>query len=286
MLSCPGTITEALRRVVQSTQSGDAAALVSVSLATVAEHQTLFEFNADARHYAASAMKLPLVLACYRRADEGRLDLQSPILVHNEFISRVGGTFEVDRTDDSDPEVWGRVGQHVPLAWLCRRSLVRSSNLATNLVLAAVGLPAVTATLADLGADGVEVVRGIGDFAAADRGLTNVITTRGLTTLLLALGDQTAGSSQACAAVLEMLAANEIDTEIRAALPEGTYVAHKNGWVTGVLHDAALIRPSDAAELVLSVATTGGWNEGSARGFIHAIAAQVWRHRDQLVPAW
>src|SRR4051794_17077739 len=58
--------------------------------------------DADEEHYAASTIKLPLVMAAYRLADTGRLDLGSPIEVHNEFASALDGSaFGLDREEDS-----------------------------------------------------------------------------------------------------------------------------------------------------------------------------------------
>ena len=40
-----------------------------------------------------------------------------------------------------------------------------------------------------------------------------------------------------------MLAGQEHRNQVPAGLPAGTYVAHKTGWVPGVAHDVALVRP-------------------------------------------
>ncbi|HLT60766.1 MAG TPA: serine hydrolase, partial [Microlunatus sp.] len=245
--------------------------------------RTVAEINPDALHYAASTMKLPLVLAAYRLAAAGRLDLDAEVAVHNEFTSQVGGTFQVVREDDSDPQPWERLGGTAPLRWLCRRAIVKSSNLATNLVLDQVGLPAVAEAIAACGATGISVGRGINDYAARDaRGDSNLITTRGLARILYALHEGTAADRATCDAVLEVLSANEVATDLRAGLPAGTWVAHKNGWVTDVVHDAGLIRPPDARPFVLAVATTAPWPNDVAHRFIARITATVWDRRHTL----
>lgn len=244
---------------------------------------TVAEIKPDAQHYAASTMKLPLLLAAYRLAAAGRLDLDAEVPVHNEFTSQVGSGFGVVQADDSDPQPWERLGQTATLRWLCRRSIVRSSNLATNLVLERVGLDAVGEAIAACGATGVSVARGINDYAARDQfGDGNLITTRGLATILSALQHGTAADRATCYAVLEVLAANEVGTDLRAGLPPGTWVAHKNGWVTDVVHDAGLVRPPDARPFVLAVATTAPWPGDVAHSFIASITAAVWEHRSSL----
>lgn len=239
-------------------------------------------------HYAASTMKLPLLLAAYRLRDDGILDLDSRVTVHNNFSSQVGGTYGIDRDDDSDDLVWQYLGQPVSLRWLCRRSIIRSSNLATNHVLEAVGLDAVNEAIAAGGAQGLQVIRGIGDFAARRDGRTNLVTVDGLNTMLSAIADGAAAEPDTCDEVLAVLADNEMGTDIRGGLPDQTWVAHKNGWVSDAVLDAALIRPSGAddraGEFTLSMAISGTWEEDKAHGLIRQVAAAVWRHRAGCPP--
>lgn len=253
---------------------------VAVSYQARTATGVLAEREADGPHYAASTMKLPLVLAAYRLRDAGTLDLDSTVEVHNSFTSRTGGTYGIDAEDDSDEEVWQRFGRRVSLRWLCRRSIIRSSNLATNLVLAEVGLDAVAAAIDCCAAEGVEVVRGIGDFAAQRAGRSNLVTASGLNKILLALADGTAADPSTCTEVLEVLAANEVSTDVRPALPDGTWVAHKNGWVSDVVLDAALVRPGGGsdrrAEFALSVAISGDWPNEKSHALIQAVAGMVW----------
>ena len=92
--------------------------------------------NPDATHYAASTMKVAVMVAAYRLAGAGRQDLDAGITVHDDFESRLGsGTFRNDRDYDNDAEPWDLLGESAPLRWLVRRMIIKSSNLATNLVL-------------------------------------------------------------------------------------------------------------------------------------------------------
>jgi beta-lactamase class A len=237
----------------------------------------------QAEHYSASTMKLPLVLAAYRLRDRGTLDLDSTVEVHNSFTSQVGGSFGIDREDDSDEDVWARFGQQVSLRWLCRHSIIRSSNLATNLVLEAVGLEAVGEAVTACRAAGVEVVRGIGDYAAQRTGTSNLVTVAGLNAILLALADGTAADPATCRELLGILADNEVATDVRPGLPPGTWVAHKNGWVSDTVLDAALVRPGGAddrtGEFALSVAISGERPNERSHELIQALARAVWSRR-------
>ena len=95
--------------------------------------------------------------------------------------------FSIDPEEDSDPEPWRHLGEDVALRWLCYRAIVRSSNLATNLVLDAVGTTAVAAVLDRVGARDSTVTRGIEDATAREAGLQNVVTAADLARTLQAL---------------------------------------------------------------------------------------------------
>ena len=285
-LGCPD-LESALDDIINQTTAEEPGLRISYELAT--PEGVVVAHEPDADHYAASTMKLPLVLAAYRLRDRGTLDLDSTVKVHNSFTSRVGSEFGINRDDDSDPEVWAALGRPVSLRWLCRRSIIRSSNLATNLVFEAVGTDAIDEAISACRADGVRVVRAIEDYAAQREGRGNLVTCHGLNTILLALAAGTAAAPATCDEVLGVLADNEMGTDIRAGLPEGTWVAHKNGWVSDSVLDAALIRPNGADDtadqFVLSAAVSGVWPSERQHDLIRRIGQAVWEHHGRRQPS-
>jgi beta-lactamase class A len=237
-------------------------------------------FRDRERHYAASTMKLALVIAAYRSAEAGTLDLDDTVAVHNRFTSAAGGApFSLDPAEDSDPEPWARRGQQVALRWLAHHSIVRSSNLATNLLLDAVGASAVMAALDDVGATDSVVARGIEDADAREAGLQNLVTARDLALTLRALVTGTAAGRESCDEIVSVLAAQQINDAIPAGLPPGTRVAHKSGWVEGISHDAAIVFPDDAAPFVVVVCTTSTLDESTGLGLIASGARAAWSDR-------
>jgi beta-lactamase class A len=239
-----------------------------------------FRRLADETHYAASTMKLPLLLAAYRMADSGHLDLDQEVEVHADFRSAFDGTaYGMSRDYDSDDEPWQRLGQRVSLRWLLRRMVGRSSNLATNLVLEQVGLRPVAEVWQLCGAHHSVTARGIEDYAAERGGQTNLVTAADLAAVLAGIATGEAASATACDEMLAALAANENRDNIPAGLPAGTYVAHKDGWVDAVAHDAGLIRPPDAPPYVLVVCCTAPLSEAAGWRLIAEVAAASWADR-------
>ncbi|MEH1099816.1 serine hydrolase [Micromonospora sp. CPCC 205561] len=253
--------------------------------------------HADATHYAASTMKAAVLVALHRAAEAGTLDLDAPVPVGNEFDSALPGAprFSCARHYDNDEAVWERVGGDAPLRWLAHRMIVRSSNLATNLVMGHVGLPAVARVWDLAGARHSVTGRGIEDFAAREAGVTNLVTAADLAALLgaLAHGAGTPGplaSPAGCAAMLDVLCAQEHREDLAAGLPEGTRIAHKNGWVRGVRHGAGVVFPDDAPPYSIVVCTTTDLADGGPTGeeeddacrLIARVSAAAWAARRDL----
>jgi len=184
----------------------------------------------DVVHQAASTLKLPLVIAAHRLAARGALDLDVPVPVSARFASVADGSaYELTPDYDNDDEPWNRLGAEVPLRWLMARAIVRSSNLATNLLLDRVGTDAVNEVYDQVAASGCRLRRGIQDIPASDAGIANTATASGLAAVVSGLLDGRLLAAAPAAEVERLLAAGEWNDAIPAGLPVGTYVAHKAG---------------------------------------------------------
>jgi beta-lactamase class A len=228
-------------------------------------------------HYAASLMKLPVMVAAYRAHERGDLDLDERVVVRDEVASALTGTFRTRHDYDDHEEPWRVLGEPASLRWLCRRMIVASSNLAANLLLDRLGLEAVAAVTPT----GFEVGRPIGDTAAEQAGLTNTVTVAATADLLTGLATGRAAGPAACREMLAVLAAQQYRAEIPAGLPPRTQVANKTGWTNAVRHDAAVVFPADAPPYVLVVCTTG-LPDQDARTLIRDVAAATWADRHDL----
>ena len=237
-----------------------------------------YTHRADRVHYAASTMKLPLLVAAYRRHERGELDLDATVPVHNDHRSAHDGSpFSLDQGEDQDDETWARIGTTASLRTLARHATVRSGNLATDLLLEHVGAGEVAAVLRDAGCSPATTLpRGIEDTAARRAGLDNLVTAADLARVLGAVAGRRLASARTCEEVERVLATQEHRDQVPAGLPVGTYVANKTGWVDGVAHDVALVRPERHPSYVLAVCTTADADETTLRGLNAAVSAAVW----------
>lgn len=235
--------------------------------------------EADRSFHAASTMKVPVMVEFFRQVDAGALSLDQPIPLVNQFRSIVDGSpYALDPKDDEDATLYEQLGKPVPARELIQRMITRSSNLATNSVIALVDAKRATQTLRTLGAQQMTVLRGVEDGKAYQQGLNNTATARDLATLLAAIEQGRAASARSTEAMRSILLAQELNGEIPAGLPPGTRVAHKTGQISGVLHDAAIVYPSGRAPYVLVVLTSGIPDEKVARALIVDISRAVYAH--------
>ncbi len=168
-----------------------------------------------------------------------------------------GSLYDIDPASDSDSTLYQKVGSAVPARELIDLMITRSSNLATNILIELADARRVTATMRQLGADSIEVLRGVEDLKAYRAGLSNTTTARDLGVILTALAEGRAASAAATADMLAILEHQEFNEGIPAGLPAGTRVAHKTGWITGIDHDAAIVYPDGGPPYVLVVLVRG-----------------------------
>jgi beta-lactamase class A len=252
-------------------------AVVGVYLRDLADNSE-WGYRADTLLHAASTMKVPVMIEYFRARDAGRVAPAATLRLDNRFASIVdSSTYSLDAGEDSDSAMYRRVGSEVPVRELVERMIVRSSNLATNAVIALVGAPAAQATARALGARTMLVRRGVEDDKAYAAGLNNLTSARDLGALLTALVEDRAASAAATEEMLAILERQEFNQEIPAGLPAGTRVAHKTGQITGVLHDAAIVFPPEGRPpFVLVVLTAGIPDERLARALIQDVARHAW----------
>lgn len=277
--------TDTLRVAIERRVASVPGAEVGVAFHDLATGESLY-VNADASFHAASTMKVPVMIELYRRIDAGALALDQGILLVNRFHSIVdGSSYSLDPGDDSDSAAYRLIGQRVPVRDLIEHMITRSSNLATNALIELVGAGNANATAHALGARDIRVLRGVEDQKAFDAGMNNTTTARDLAALLEAIERGTAASRASCGAMRDILLRQEFNGEIPAGLPPGVKVAHKTGFITGVLHDAAIVYPPGRAPYVLVVLTRGIPQESVARAMIVDISRLVYEHLSRTTAA-
>jgi beta-lactamase class A len=234
-----------------------------------------FLLNERMNFHAASTMKLPVMMELFRATN--RLNFNQPILVKNSFSSLVDGSeYQLSPDDDSDAELYQKIGQPVPMRELIQRMITRSSNLATNILIEQAKAENVMKLMKTLGANDIQVRRGVEDNKAFRAGLNNTTTAYDLMLLLKVIAEKKLMKAAACDAMISILSEQEFNEGIPAGISKGTKIAHKTGSITKIYHDAAIVFPPKRKPYIIVVLTRGFEKEAEAHQLVAEISRVIW----------
>lgn len=208
--------------------------------------------NEKEMFHAASTMKTPVMIEVFKQAKQGQFALTDSLIVKNKFYSIVDSSiFHLDPSVDSYKKLYDMIGKKKSIRSLLDVMITTSSNLAANILVDLVGAKNVTQTMRDYGAEGILVLRGVGDLKAFRHGLSDSTNALGQMIIYSKLAHGKIVSEQASAKMIAILSHQQFNTMIPAGLPDSIKVAHKTGWITGVNHDCALVFLPDGRKYVL-----------------------------------
>lgn len=253
LLSCQEKASkiEFLQTTIQS-QIDSIQGDVAVAFYNLSDPYDSLLINADEEFHAASTMKVPVMIELFKQAKAGKIALSDSILLKNEFKSIVDSSlYSMDIGVDSDDVIYSKIGTTVAISDLIYAMITVSSNLATNVLIELVGAKNVTASMRELGADKIEVLRGVEDQKAYDLGLSNSTTAKDLMMIMKAIAEKSAGTEADSEQMISILKDQRFNEIIPFYLPKDVIVAHKTGSITGVHHDAGIVYLPDGRSYVL-----------------------------------
>jgi beta-lactamase class A len=275
-MTCLADSSMTLRMALEKLARESNARAVAVALLDL-ESGFRFSLAGDRWFHAASTIKLAVLLAIFRAADEGRLRLDSSLHVRNRFVSAADGSpFRVDPSSDAMPELYQAIGRTAKISALTEGMIVASSNLATNLLLDLLGVEYARNVLRDAQVSGVELRRGVEDRAAHRKGIDNEATADGLLTLLSALrGDFLKKESKEQA--IHILLAQRFNSMIPAGLPAHATVAHKTGEISTACHDVGIVYLPEREPYIAVILTEFDAEQNGRRETVAAISEMLYR---------
>jgi beta-lactamase class A len=245
--------------------------------------KTQLLMNDTIMFHAASTMKTPVMIEIYKQARQGKFSIDDSLVLNNEFKSIVdGSSYSLDLKDDSDDSMYKRLGSKVRIRELLHHMITVSSNLATNLLIDLVGASNITATMRELGAPTIQVLRGVEDGKAFEKGLNNRTSAFDLMNVMTAIARGTAVDANASKEMLDVLFQQKFNELIPSLLPADVRVAHKTGNITGVEHDSGIVFLPDGRKYVLVILSKDLKDVVAGKKAIGLISKRVY---DAIVPS-
>ncbi len=270
----PGVrLKHSIDRLLQQ-QHGDFA----VAFKDIKSGHTLF-INEHEIFHAASTMKTPVLIEIFKQARAGRFALSDSIVIKNEFTSIADSSrFTLNADDDSETDLYKHIGEKRAISDLAYLMITLSSNLSTNMLIELVHAKNVTQTMRRMGAKDLQVLRGVEDGKAYEKGLNNVVTAYDLMRVFEKIAMGKAVSSAASEAMIRMLTDQHFNEIIPAGLPANTRVAHKTGWFKGVNHDSGIIFLPDGRKYILILLSKNADDDKASVKALSAISEMIYKY--------
>lgn len=214
--------------------------------------------NPDTLFHAASTMKTPVMAELFRRAELGDINLSDSVNIVNRFYSIVDGSeFQLDLNPDGNDPFERKTGEWATYFDLNHAMITYSSNIATNLIMQFTGAEEITQSMRNIGAEKIEIIRGLYDMKAFERGLSNRTTARDLGILFEKIARRELVSPRMDQLMIDVLKDQYYRDVFPAHLPDNVLVANKTGFITGVVHDSGIIYLPDGQSYVLIFLSKG-----------------------------
>ncbi len=186
--------------------------------------------NARMTFPTGSSIKIPVLIELVRQASQGKYELSTQRRV--ERRDKVGGSGGIGHFSDG--------ASQLSLHDLAVLMIVLSDNTATNMLIDQVGMPAVNATLDELGLRQIRLRRKMIDLRASAQGNENTATPFEAMTLMEKLHRGTVVGPGVSEDVLRFLKMRK-SSPIPRLLPPTLEIANKPGGIEGAACDWALV---------------------------------------------
>jgi len=219
----------------------------------------------DQRFPSASMVKIPIMAACFKAAEDGRFSLQDAMTLERRDKVRGSGLLRASPS-----------GTPVTVEKLIDLMITDSDNTAANMLIDLLGFDYLSQAFKDLGLDQTNMARKMMDFRSRANGVENYTTPREMAAILEAMYRRTCVSPTASEKCLECLKKQKVNDRIPRYLPRSVIVAHKTGLENKVCHDAGILF-TGKGDVLVAVFTEGNTGSIIAKRMIARLAAYVYK---------
>jgi beta-lactamase class A len=261
-----GKLRAALERL-----AGEAAGVVGIGVVDLSSGDR-WGVNDTLVFAQGSAIKIPLLIELFRRADAGELKLADRKTL--TAADRTGGSSLLQYFSDG--------GSAFSLHDLAVPMIVQSDNTATNMLIDAVGMDRVNATMASIGLSQTKLQRKMIRPEASARGEENVSTPREAVDLMARLARCDLPLTAASCAEVRRLLELPKGGPFRQPIPDGVAVAWKPGGLEGVSTAWGVVALPGAP---YAVSVMVNYGTAAAGDTVRDVSAAVYQHFARLAGA-
>lgn len=230
-----------------------------------------FAYEKDKLFPSASLAKIPLMAACFRASEEGKIKLNRNVTLKSADKLTGSGVLK-----EMKPGVTFSIEELIGLM------IYDSDNTASNMLTNIVGIDYLNNSFRVFGLKNTSLSRKIADFSARDNGIENYTTAEDMAFILESIYRKNLVSKDASEQCLRILKLCRINDRIPKYLPADITIAHKTGLERSVCHDAGIVFTCKGNFLIVALTKHANSNSSPSKEFIARITLLVYRYFEQL----
>lgn len=227
----------------------------------------------DEEFFSASVIKVPIMVAVFRRIDEGALSLSDTFPTEEGDWAAGAGWMQ-----------WEDPGESYSVYDYLWMMMTQSDNVATNALLRKVGgTEYVNEVAGSLGADDTVMVQKVTSERATVPMLDNRTTTQDMALILDKIAGGEAASAESCEIMVGIMVENYLESWLVDGIPEDADVdiANKGGWLYKVYDEVGIVFHEDRPYAVAILSKYGPGDPLEARPTLVEISETVWNTQDK-----
>jgi beta-lactamase class A len=220
----------------------------------------------DERFFTASIIKVPIMVAVYRKVDAGELDFSQEIEIKEEDWASGAGWLQ-----------WKKAGTKLTVGELLGLMMTQSDNVAANALVRTVGgADHVNEVARSMGAEDTLLYQKVSSERGAVPALDNRSTPRDMATMMRQIAEGKAASEKSCKYMIELMHQDELDWWLDAGLPDDVDAANKAGWLYRVYDEVGLVDGHNHRYVIAILSKHGSADVDQGQGLIKNLSGDVW----------
>jgi beta-lactamase class A len=225
----------------------------------------------DEQFFTASIIKVPIMVAVYRKVDEGDLSFSQQIEIKEEDWAAGAGWLQ-----------WEKAGTKQTVGDLLILMMTQSDNVAANALVRTVGgADQVNEVARSMGAKHTLLYQKVSSERGAVPGLDNRSTPRDMATMLQKIAEGKAASEKSCGYMIDLMHLDQLDWWLDAGLPAGVDAANKAGWLYRVYDDVGIVEYDGHRYVVAILSKHGTADVYQGEALIKNLSGAVWESQTQ-----
>ena len=224
----------------------------------------------DEPFFAASTIKIPIMVAVYRKVDEGELEFSQEVEIQEEDWAAGAGWLQ-----------WEKAGTKQTVGDLLLLMMTQSDNVAANALVRTVGgADHVNEVARSMGAEDTVLYQKVSSERGVVPALDNRSTPRDMATMMRQIAEGKAASEKSCGYMIDLMHEDKLDWWLDAGLPPGVDAANKAGWLYRVYDEAGIVENDDRRYVIAILSKHGAADVYQGQDLIKNLSSAVWEFQE------